>query len=444
MYKIILYSITCWLTVCTTFPVKARQMYFPPNESNTWETISPESLGWCEEKLPDLYELLVANGTKSFLVLKDGRIVLEQYFNGHSASMQWLWFSAGKSLRATLVGIAQERGLLNISDPTSDYLGTGWTSLPTDEEASITIRNQLSMTSGLNELFFACITPECLRSGSPSGAGSRWAYHNGPYNLLKEVLEAASGSDLNTLTDVYIEQKIGMLTGSWIPNGNNTFYVSTARDMARFGLLILNRGVWSEQVVMEDNEYFNDMLSSSQALNPSYGYLWWLNGKESHIRPNGPASFSGPIATEAPEDLVLAAGAQGQFIAISPEQNLIMIRQGQSDNPDLAALSIHNEIWGFLSQVIEGNDCESVVTDVPDPANDEWTIYPNPVKDWITVEGVAKSESISLQVKSMTGKTLINSDTNQINVSELPTGLYLLQVNSNEGQITRRILKSSS
>ncbi|MEL7145710.1 MAG: serine hydrolase domain-containing protein [Bacteroidota bacterium] len=224
---------------------QARQLYFPPDEGSEWETTPLTDLAWCAHKLPALYDLLEENGTKSFLVLKDGRMVIEQYFNGHAMSQQWAWFSAGKSLRAVLVGLAQENGLLNISDPTSDYLGAGWTSLPAQEELRITIRDQLSMTSGLNEQFFACVTPNCLRSGSESGAGSRWAYHNGPYNLLKNVLEEAGSTDINTLTDRYIKQKIGMSTGNWIPNGNNTFFVSTARDMARFGLLILGQGSWS-------------------------------------------------------------------------------------------------------------------------------------------------------------------------------------------------------
>ena len=438
---ILVYVITFSLLRITQTPLYAQQLYFPPAGGANWETASPEDFGWCERKLTDLYDLLEENGTYSFLVLKNGRIVVEQYFNGHNALRQWVWFSAGKSLRAVLVGIAQEKGILDITAPSSEYLGQGWTSLSVADEARITVRDQLAMTSGLDEQFFACITPSCLRSGSELGAGSRWAYHNGPYNLLKDVLENASGTDINTLTDSYIEEEIGMSGGSWISNGNNTFYVSNARDMARFGLLILNQGKWMEETVIHDSEYFNDMLNSSQQLNPSYGYLWWLNGKESHIRPNGLA-FSGPMSRDAPEDLQLAAGAQGQFIAISPSEQLVMIRQGQSEDPDLAALDIHNDIWELLSEIISGDDCEPLVTSTTAFESKEIQVFPVPAKNRLTVKGLEDQDLTSLQLRTLSGKLLADSPTNKIDISEFADGVYFLQITTLSRQVTRRIVKS--
>ena len=66
--------------------------------------------------------------TKSFIILKDGKIVLENYLNGHSDTTYWYWASAAKSLMAVIVGKAQEEGYLNIEDSTSTYIGSGWTS----------------------------------------------------------------------------------------------------------------------------------------------------------------------------------------------------------------------------------------------------------------------------------------------------------------------------
>ena len=80
--------------------------------------------------------------------MKDGKIVLEEYFNGHDSTSNWYWAS-GKSLTAFLIGIAQQENYLNISDTTSTYLGQGWTSLNPIQEEKITIRHQLNMTSGL-------------------------------------------------------------------------------------------------------------------------------------------------------------------------------------------------------------------------------------------------------------------------------------------------------
>jgi hypothetical protein len=55
--------------------------------------------------------------------------------------------------------------------------------------------------------------------------------------------------------------------------------------MARFGLLMLNKGNWNGNVILSDTNYYNQMVNSSQTLNPSYGYLWWLNGKASYMLP---------------------------------------------------------------------------------------------------------------------------------------------------------------
>ncbi len=87
-------------------------MYFPPNDgSNTWETKSIASLGWNQSQVQPLLDYLESKNTKSFIILVNGRIVLENYFNGHSATTPWYWASAGKTLTSTVTGIAQDEGL---------------------------------------------------------------------------------------------------------------------------------------------------------------------------------------------------------------------------------------------------------------------------------------------------------------------------------------------
>ena len=60
------------------------------------------------------------------MILVNGRIVMEEYFNGHNATATWQWNSAGKTLVSTTTGIAQQEGLLNINNKVSQYLGNGW------------------------------------------------------------------------------------------------------------------------------------------------------------------------------------------------------------------------------------------------------------------------------------------------------------------------------
>jgi len=174
-----------------TAPLHA-QLYFPPTNSSTWETTDPSTLGWCQPKIDSLYHFLEANSTKAFILLKDGKIVLEKYFNGHSATNNWYWASAGKTLTSTLVGLAQQDNKLNISDLSSKYLGSGWTSCTPTQENKITIRHQLTMTSGLNDALADpyCTTNTCLQY--KADAGTRWAYHNAPEHIKKERKKPAN------------------------------------------------------------------------------------------------------------------------------------------------------------------------------------------------------------------------------------------------------------
>lgn len=134
----------------TTEPIPVvEQMYFPPNGSDTWETKSAVSLNWNENNITDLLDYLELKNTKSFIVLQNGRIVIEQYFNGHTNTSLWYWASAGKTLTATTTGIAEEEGFININNKVSDYLGTGWTSATLAEENLITCKHLLMMTLDL-------------------------------------------------------------------------------------------------------------------------------------------------------------------------------------------------------------------------------------------------------------------------------------------------------
>ena len=101
--------ITSAILIVLSFGTKAQSLYFPPINGNEWQTLSPASLGWCEERIDSLYDVLEENNTKAFIVLKDGKIILEKYFGTFQQDSVWYWASAGKSLTACLVGIAQQR-----------------------------------------------------------------------------------------------------------------------------------------------------------------------------------------------------------------------------------------------------------------------------------------------------------------------------------------------
>ena len=126
-------------------------LYFPPLSGTEWQSSTPASLGWNETELNNLYSFLEQKNTKAFIVLENGKMVVEKYFGSFTADSSWYWASAGKTITALLVGIAQQEGLLNISNKTSQYIGEGWTYLPLAKENLVTVRHQLTMTTGLDD-----------------------------------------------------------------------------------------------------------------------------------------------------------------------------------------------------------------------------------------------------------------------------------------------------
>lgn len=332
-------------------PTPEPALYFPPVGNTSWETTSPATLGWTDAQLNDLYSYLQTKNTKAFIILKNGKIVVEKYFGSFTADSNWYWASAGKTVTAMLTGIAQQEGLLNINHKTSQYLGTGWTSLPASKEDLITIRHQLTMTSGLDDNVpdNDCTLPACL--AYKEDAGTRWAYHNAPYTLLDKVVESASGVSYNAYFQEKIRNKIGM-NGVWLRNGYNNVLYSTPRSMARFGLLMLNKGKWDQTPILNDSVYFNAQVNSSQGLNQSYGYLTWLNGKSTHMLPTLQTVFSGAMIPTAPADMYAALGKNDQKVYVVPSQKLVVIRMGESaGNIQLAVSSFDSELWGKLKPI---------------------------------------------------------------------------------------------
>ncbi|HQG38853.1 MAG TPA: serine hydrolase domain-containing protein, partial [Chitinophagales bacterium] len=130
---------------------RAQTNYFPPTNNSTWDTLSPTQLNWCSSSIDSLNNYLQSTKTDAFIILKNGKIVLEKYFGTFTQDSIHYWASAGKSLTAMITGIAQQKGMLNINDSASKYLGTGWTSETPAKEKLITIKHLLTMTGGMND-----------------------------------------------------------------------------------------------------------------------------------------------------------------------------------------------------------------------------------------------------------------------------------------------------
>ncbi len=324
-----------------------ENMYFPPIGSDTWETKTPASLNWNENNIQDLLDFLVLKNTKSFIVLHNGKIVMENYFNGHTSSTPWYWASAGKTLTTAATGIAQQEGFININNKVSDYIGTGWTSAPLAKENLITCKHLLTMTSGLDDTNDG-VNPEDLQY--LADAGTRWAYHT-VFFKLQNVIAQSTNSTWDNYFNSKLKNKIGM-TGLWLPTGSENVYWSNTRSMARFGLLTLNNGNWDgEQII--NQTYLNQAVTTSQNINLAYGYMWWLNGKSSFHLPQTQFEFQGELIPNAPEEMYCALGKDDQKLYIVPSKKLVIVRMGDpADDSEFAVTSFDNELWQKINAVI--------------------------------------------------------------------------------------------
>ncbi len=350
-----------FLTLLTGLSVQAAELYFPPT-AGPWESVSPEDALAARMWLADALDYAMTHKSSSVVILHRGRILAERHQPVMSPSLRYRGTLRGtttaghvvedvascqKSVTSVLVGIAQEKGLLKIDDPVSLHLGSGWSQASAEQERAIKIRHLLSMTSGLDER---------LQFVAP--AGTRWAYNTAAYARTLTCVVRAAGKDRNTVTREWLTGPTGMTHTKWVERrigrksattASPAGLVTTGRDLARFGLLMLANGRWGEKVVIGDPRYLRAATSPSQQLNPSYGFLWWLNGQEFVLRGN--RRIRGPMIPEAPLDLYAALGALGRKCYVVPGEQLVVVRLG--DSPGSAREGDFNrEFWKRLSKAI--------------------------------------------------------------------------------------------
>lgn len=274
--------------------------------------------------------------TTGFLVIKDNVTLIQQnwaapddrlfsmfdYGATDQGELREDVASQQKSFVAVLVGIAIDRGLIDVEQPVSRYLGTGWSKASPEQEAPILVAHILAMNSGLNEK---------LEYEAP--AGTRFFYNTPAYAVSKQILAAASGLSLDAMTSAWLTEPLAMTDTQWRKRpaalgdvGNNTGLVTTPGDTARFGAMILSGGLGpAGNRIISDKELRKLFVPS--ATNPAYGRLWWLNGSD-HVVRAGAARRDGPLISTAPSDLVAALGFLDRRLYVVPSLDLIVVRTG--------------------------------------------------------------------------------------------------------------------
>ncbi|MGH7283074.1 MAG: serine hydrolase domain-containing protein [Polyangiaceae bacterium] len=334
-----------------------------------WPTGAPEDFGIDSSGLDTADDVADQHSSFCLLVIRHGTLVWEKYFGGHDATSTDPSWSIAKSYSSALVGIAIDRGEIHSLDDSVAAYVPSWVGTPM---AAVTIRNLVTMTSGLHwDMFSDYVTMAELAPDKTSYAlaqplddppGSKWTYDNAGVQVLEPVIRAATGMAMDDYARKYLWSKIGM-HGAWDHDdaGHPTAYANvraTCRDHARFGYLYLHGGSWEGTQVIPSS-WVTDSTTPSQSINRGYGNLFWVNG-------SAPAedammeSFDGWISPIAPADMFAARGFGNQFIDVIPSLDLIVVRFGADpmakfDIPTLLAdarFSVHDEIMAPILDAV--------------------------------------------------------------------------------------------
>jgi CubicO group peptidase (beta-lactamase class C family) len=283
----------------------------------------------------DLFDYLSLNRVSGLLVLKDGKIALEDYELGNNEKSRWVSWSVAKSISSTLVGAAiQDSYIASLDDKVTKYLPK----LAGGAYADVTIRNLLQMASGVrwNETYtdpksdrrrmldlqiaqkpgtilqFMAALP---RAGAP---GTVWNYSTGETHIVGALVSAAVKRPLAQYLSQKIWSKFGMESDAtwWLesPDGlevGGSGLSATLRDYGRFGQFVLNGGVAGKEHIVPAN-WFSEAGSPKRVGGRfvNYGYMWWIVD-----------SSEGSLQQGAFE----AVGIFGQLMYINPKQRVVIV-----------------------------------------------------------------------------------------------------------------------
>jgi CubicO group peptidase (beta-lactamase class C family) len=311
-----------------------------------WQVDSPENHGMSSYYLEQAAQYAKENQSDCMVVVKDGNIVGEWYWNNTSPFDKVKSWSVGKSYAATAIGLAYDRGLIesteqSVADFIPEWQGT--------EMENISIHHMLSMTSGLrfnlieDNLLMAFsnnMTARALNNPLENPPGAYWEYNNHTVQLSEPIIKKATGINAEEFMKQNLWDPVG-IDAVWEKDnqGQPAMFMNvraSCRDHARFAYLYLNKGCWNGQRILSE-DWINKSLTPSSSQNQGYGYWWWLNGGTPTLDS---VTFEehehGMLHEFAPEDAFCAVGLGSQMVEVIPSEDLIVVRFGPAPHENLS------------------------------------------------------------------------------------------------------------
>lgn len=308
-----------------------------------WQTSTPAAEGIDASRVEDaVFRIRQGNyrHVDSLLIARNGRLVVEEYFEGMTADRAHTMQSVSKSVTSLLVGLAARTGRLSTMDPITRFFPS-YEPIANDDDRkrAITIADLMTMRSGFD-------WDESIYAGSPldrmnncgcdwlrfvldwrmrEPPGTRFEYISGNTILLGGIVGAATGSRMDVFADAQLFGPLGIVGTSWaqgrpdgLPHAGGGLYMRP-RDMLKIGTLVLDEGRWGTQQLLDPSWIRLTTTRTSRGVrtwagqSADYGYGWWM--------------FS-----DRGRDIITASGALGQWIFIVPSLRLVVAATGNSDS----------------------------------------------------------------------------------------------------------------
>lgn len=318
--------------------------YQQPQQSNDgWNSESLIDSGISTELIQQLFQYLNTerHDIHSALVIRQSKLVVEEYFNDYSPDQTHDLRSVSKSIRSILLGIAIDEGFISsINDPISTYLKSHQPKKNLDpDKNSITIKHLITMSTGLDcndwdkkskgqedkvykkndWIQYTLDLPMIHEPGAVSNYCSMGTV------LLSEIISQASGMSIQSFTQQYLFDPLGIFNVKWAHTTDKEVIASakrlhlTPRDMAKIGQLVLNEGSWNGQQIVARHWIQEATTTKTKITGIDYGYLWW----------NLPFQLEGQRQVAK-----IATGNGGQYIMAFPELELVVVFTGGAYNSE--------------------------------------------------------------------------------------------------------------
>ncbi len=327
----------------------------PETSRDGWETGSLKDLNIDTTLIYKLFNQLNGGEHKihSVLLVNNGQLVIEEYYNGYSANNPHDLRSVTKSIRSILMGIAIDKGFIeDINDPISKYLKVPIPQKNISElKKKITIKHLLTMSGGFDcndwdkkskgredkvygkkdWLQYALNLPMINEPGTVSHYCSLGAI------LIAEIISQASGMTIDQFAQKHLFTPLGIDNVSWghthqkvIPSAKRLYL--TTRDMLKIGQLILDKGKWGKIQVISEAWVEESTTVKTKITGIDYGYFWW----------NIPFKVEGKVIHSK-----VATGNGGQYIMVIPEMKIVAAFTGGAYNSeeDKLAFNIMSHVF---------------------------------------------------------------------------------------------------